>query len=599
MVRKSTTFGLAFTALFAAVSLFAGIPEDGIVAQFMFTGNIADSSGNNNKATSSAITLSPDRFGKENCSYWFNGASSYILVDSAKGLPSGNHAKSISLWFKSGSISSVSLMILAGFGSRAPTNGASFQIGHYDGWRINGYGDSYDWRTKILQPDYLDTQWHHCVVTYDGMVTKVYFDGTLKASTSAFQYTTVAERIIIGMEIDLAGWNFEGYLDDIIFYDRAISESEVTEIYHADGYIDIIDLPYSYDRRPEFIWHPVSGVSTYTIVIDTVAAFAKPIFFVDVSDTTFTPTADLPLDTIYWKVITDNNGASRTSVCIIQEPGVPIIIPFNPEIMSMRRPVFRWHPVSGAASYTIVVDTNQRFPDPILVVPVRDTSYQPQVDLPEDTMFWKVKSDLISTFSSVSRLIIKADSFPVLYRFNGAYCSYQPTFRWKSMEKGTTYWIQIDTVHTFLAPYISLPLSDTSYTPATRLSERPYFWRASSSKDFSLFAPMDSLIVRRIVDIAPYSSEVDQPAPFHSGLSCRNGTLFLSVPRLSRSGMVSVYDLQGKKIGSWEVPATVGKGALARFPLHTRHSNGPGKGLYLVKVRFGKETASNVIPVWD
>jgi hypothetical protein len=96
-----------------------------------------------------------------------------------------------------------------------------------------------------------------------------------------------------------------------------------------------------------------------------------------------------------------------------------------------------------------------------------------------------------------------------------------------------------------------------------------------------------------------YSSEVDQPAPFHSGLSCRNGTLFLSVPRLSRSGMVSVYDLQGKKIGSWKVPATVGKGALARFPLHTRHSNGPGKGLYLVKVRFGKETASNVIPVWD
>jgi hypothetical protein len=599
MVIKSMKLCLVDAILFAAVTSYAGIPTDGIVARFMFSGNAIDSSGNGNDGMPSAITPSPDRFGKENQAFWFDGVSSSILIDSAKGLPSGNHAKSISLWFKSGDISSTNLMVLAGFGSRTNTDGASFQIGHdFQGWRINGYGDEYDWRTKVEKPDYLDTLWHHCAVTYDASITNVYFDGTLKASTGDFHYATAAERIIIGKEIDLYGWNFKGYLDDIIFYDRALSESEVKALYLVGGYF-IIDMPFSLDQRPAFYWHHVPGVDTYTIVIDTFASFTKPLFDVKVSDTTFTPSTDLPYGTIYWKVVTDKNNASRTGVCIIWEPSIPFIIQFNPELVFNSRPIFRWHKVRGAVSYTIVIDTNLQFSFPILSVAVNDTTFQPQASLPEDTMYWKVKSDLIPEYSPVSRFIIKMDSVPFLYRFNGANCRNPITFRWRSMEKVASYWIQIDTVRTFGAPYISLPLSDTLYKPAIMLLQRRYYWRVSSSINLSRFSPIDSLYTMPFVDIAPYSREGDQAALLCGGIAYKNGALYLTIPWLSRSGMVSLYDMQGRKIGCWEIPATAKKISAARIPLRSRRSNVPRKGLYFVKAEFGSKTACWVIPIAD
>jgi hypothetical protein len=602
MVKKLKVGGITLTVLFTAASLLAGIPTEGIVAQYMFSGNIADSSGNGNKGRDSAIEPSTDRFGNENRSYRFNGSSSYILVDSAHGLPSGNHAKSISLWFKSGTVSPTSNIILAGFGSRKAARGSCFQISHdVQGWRINGYGDNYDWRTKVVKPDYLDTLWHHCALTYDGTNTKVYFDGNLKASTASYRFVSDTERIVIGMEIDLSGWNFKGNLDDIIFYDRALSASDVKTLFYVNDYgVELIDLPVSTERRPTFAWHPASGASTYTIVADTAGDFTNPLFVVPLSDTTYTPAADLPYDTIYWKVSTDNNRFSSIGICVIQDARIPSIIPFDPEYIFTRKPVFRWHPVDSASSYTIVSDTSQKFAQPFLSVPVNDTAYQPAVDLPVDTIYWKVKSDLVETYSMVSRFIILADSIPLLYRFNGAHCTdNQPTFRWSTVEDATSYTIQIDTARAFSAPFIMVPVSDTTYTPAIKLSERIYFWRVSSSRNTSLFSPPDSLVIRLVRVTAPNSVKHDRPTMFRCAISRKNGTLFLTVPCQAFIGRVSVYDLHGKKIGTWEIPATSAKGAYARIPVHSRNSSGPGKGLYLIKVQYGNTAVTGAVPVAD
>ena len=602
MARKSMLSGLVVTVLFCSAPLFADIPTEGIVAQFMFTGNVADSSGNENIGRDSAIEPSIDRFGNENRSYWFNGASSSILIDSAHGLPSGNHAKSMSIWFKSGDFSPSGLMILAGFGSRAAKLGSCFQIGHFSaGWRINGYGDNYDWRTGIVKPDYLDTLWHHCAVTYDGSATKVYFDGALKASTSKFLFVTDTERIVIGKEIDLSGWNFKGCLDDIIIYDRALSGSDVKALFYTGGYgVELIEIPVSTNPRPTFSWHPASGASTYTVMADTAGDFTNPLFVVPVPDTAYTPAVDLPYDTIYWKVSTDKKQVSSIDVCVILDARIPSIIPFVPEFFLTKRPIFRWHPVTGADSYTLVVDTNRQFPQPILSVPVSDTSYQPQGDLPADTVYWKVKCDLVATYSPSSRFIIIADSIPMLYRFNGAhYAENQPTFRWSAVDNAANYTIQIDTSGAFSAPFITVMISDTFYTPAIGLSEGIYFWRVSSSRNTTLFSPQDSLVIRLIAEIAPYSEKVDQPSAFRCEFSRMSGTLYLTVPRLSQRGTVSMFDLQGKRIRTWTVPATSEKGAFAQIPLLARHSNGPGKGVYLVKVRFGNMTIAGAIPVAD
>jgi hypothetical protein len=56
MVKKLKVGGITLTVLFTAASLLAGIPTEGIVAQYMFSGNIADSSGNGNKGRQRTVS---------------------------------------------------------------------------------------------------------------------------------------------------------------------------------------------------------------------------------------------------------------------------------------------------------------------------------------------------------------------------------------------------------------------------------------------------------------------------------------------------------------------------------------------------------------
>ena len=59
---------------------------------------------------------------------------------------------------------------------------------------------------------------------------------------------------------------------------------------------------------------------------------------VAVSDTFFKPLVNLPAGTIYWRVKGDST-TSATSSFIITDVRIPLLIPYEPKIAEIRRPL--------------------------------------------------------------------------------------------------------------------------------------------------------------------------------------------------------------------------------------------------------------------
>ena len=196
-------------------------PEEPVLyASYPFNGNADDASGNGHNATAVGPSLTSDRFGNENSAYLFDGEDDYIILHYLPYFPGGNSSRSITGWFNSID-TEADIMMLFGFGY--PDTTYNFQVGigpnyktEQNEFRVNAWGDTFDWRTGVTSAEYLDGKWHHVAVTYDGEVTMFYIDGILGGTTSDYQYYTDSEnsRLVIGREIDLDEWEFNGVIDD-------------------------------------------------------------------------------------------------------------------------------------------------------------------------------------------------------------------------------------------------------------------------------------------------------------------------------------------------------------------------------------------------
>lgn len=72
-------------------------------------------------------------------------------------------------------------------------------------------------------------EWHHAAGSFDGMQVKVYIDGALE-TVSDFQgsIATSTSNVNIGANADKAGRLYEGAIDEVQIYNRALSAPEVS-----------------------------------------------------------------------------------------------------------------------------------------------------------------------------------------------------------------------------------------------------------------------------------------------------------------------------------------------------------------------------------
>ena len=75
--------------------------------------------------------------------------------------------------------------------------------------------------------------WYHVVDLYDGNTQKLYLNGVLKASRTPTGKNTVRTNFFIG-HLQFNKNNWEGYIDDLRIYNRALTVAEAQFLYNSE-----------------------------------------------------------------------------------------------------------------------------------------------------------------------------------------------------------------------------------------------------------------------------------------------------------------------------------------------------------------------------
>lgn len=240
-MKKTTlifiTLALVVFTLPAMAQLPAYVPASGLSGWWPFTGNANDLSANANNGNVTGAALTLDRNNNSNCAYYFNGTSDYIscIISS---LPTGSAPRSISSWIQttSGPIPTnidPTVITITAYG--VSSSGAVI-FGQFVRTSVGtGYFESGSSQNEIYSGTTInDGIWHHIVMTYGGPGTsvKMYIDGVEEVSTAPLTLATGNSFFGIGKS-PWANTFFQGKIDDVGLWNRALTENEITDLYHA------------------------------------------------------------------------------------------------------------------------------------------------------------------------------------------------------------------------------------------------------------------------------------------------------------------------------------------------------------------------------
>jgi hypothetical protein len=204
----------------------------GLVAYYPFNGNANDESGKGNNATVMGASLTSDRSGNPNSAYYFNGASDYMTapnqtwlnIDPGKGF-------SVAVWVyagpnlttgyfdvidKSHGGSPNSSWVLEG----SPGSGSPRGMVFYDGSPPAASG----------QVPINDGSWHLLVGTYEAGTAKFYVDTILQSTVLSTNLAYNTLDLLIGRWGQDSRY-FQGKIDDIYIYERALTSTDISELY--------------------------------------------------------------------------------------------------------------------------------------------------------------------------------------------------------------------------------------------------------------------------------------------------------------------------------------------------------------------------------
>jgi len=157
------------------------------------------------------------------------GSQSLYDTSSPAWLPVGNSSYSQSVWFRPNAVAgSGGLVGWGNYGAGRQTN-ALRMYENSGGFRHYWWGADLDC-TGAQCPLSAGT-WYHVASTWDGTTRKLYLNGVLKRSDTPGANNATAANFHIGKTC--CSEYFNGLIDDVAIYSRALTQAEVT--YLADG----------------------------------------------------------------------------------------------------------------------------------------------------------------------------------------------------------------------------------------------------------------------------------------------------------------------------------------------------------------------------
>ena len=228
---------LIITNLTAQVPSY--VPTDGLVAYYPFNGNANDETGNGNNGTVNGAILTEDRFGAVSSAYDFDGVDDKIF--NSNEFLTLNVDLTISVWLNTNDITQGNQTIInslehTGIGLNFNHNYNSGKMNLFLGdginfWDVNGLGG--------IKSDYQNETWYNIILIKQNDLYKVYVNGVVDMETNVNNASNYNN--IVGFAFGTATWKeegaeyFNGKLDDIGIWNRALTEQEVANLYTSNS----------------------------------------------------------------------------------------------------------------------------------------------------------------------------------------------------------------------------------------------------------------------------------------------------------------------------------------------------------------------------
>ncbi len=227
MGKKIVTL-IFITVLFFSCDKQIVTVTGGLMGYYPFNGNANDESGNNYHGIIHYAILTEDRFGDPNKAYQFTGSGSYIRLGSEFDYPS----RTINLWFYANTIDEIERHIYISDNPELLYGFSQIKIRDIDGemaiWSSAGIpGGVAEGKYKISEK-----KWYMVTLVVDINSTKHYLNGKQIGS-----FSNGAATSTIGFPYALLGTSrvfdryFDGKIDDVRIYARALSEAEIKRLY--------------------------------------------------------------------------------------------------------------------------------------------------------------------------------------------------------------------------------------------------------------------------------------------------------------------------------------------------------------------------------
>jgi hypothetical protein len=179
-----------------------------------------------NPPTSGCPTWIDGKFGK---ALSFDGVDDYVEVPYSASLNPSEF--SISVWARVDGGQGTWRSVITSRDA-ATFRGYIIYAGVDNKWQF-WIGDSTAW-IPLYGPDVILGQWIHIVATYSGGVMRLYINGSLYSTRSGtLALNTIRPlRIGAGRTETTPGYFFNGIIDEVRIYNRALSDEEIKELYY-------------------------------------------------------------------------------------------------------------------------------------------------------------------------------------------------------------------------------------------------------------------------------------------------------------------------------------------------------------------------------
>jgi hypothetical protein len=245
MLPKSAPKRLVILLTFICLCLFSNfklksqnlpgyVPTNGLKAYYTFNGNANDVSGNQNNGQVNGAQLASDRFGINNCAYYFDGNSSIVVPSSPSNSSDITTNFSFACWYK---LTSYFNGINSRFSPILQKANGLGALGHQYKIFVQPQTQTGFWGNEFFGYNYLPVNldtWYFIAVTFDRGTIRYYVNGVLRR-TQVFTVQSLQPTSNGDFEIgkDSPGdvEYLNGTLDDLGIWNRTLTQTEITALF--------------------------------------------------------------------------------------------------------------------------------------------------------------------------------------------------------------------------------------------------------------------------------------------------------------------------------------------------------------------------------